>query len=63
MANATVYIQKANEETWGKIPNKSDFLNKVLVELEKEMIEAAKNNGDKNETTTNPETKTNSKTK
>lgn len=51
MANATIYIQKDNQETWDKIPSKSDFINKVLVQLGEEMKEAeAKNNGDQNET-------------
>lgn len=45
MPNATIYIQKENMGTWGKIPGKSDFINKVLQQLaeeweEKERIEA-----------------------
>jgi hypothetical protein len=54
MAKATLYIQVANEQTWAKIPNKSDFINKVLVQLGQEMKEAElkeKNNGGTNETT------------
>lgn len=39
MPNATIYIQKENMETWGKIPGKSDFINKVLVQLAEEWEE------------------------
>jgi hypothetical protein len=61
MANATIYIQRDNEETWEKIPVKSDFINKVLTQLGQEMKEAEENkmkNGDKDEAPTkNPKTK------
>lgn len=39
MPNATIYIQKENMDTWGKIPGKSDFINKVLQQLAEEWEE------------------------
>lgn len=66
MARVNIYIQKSNERTWGKIPKKSDFINKVLVQLGAEMRAADRakkklekqNNGDQDEATTKPQTET-----
>jgi hypothetical protein len=66
MARVNIYIRSSNEKTWASIPNKSDFINKVLVQLGAEMRTAERekkklekqNNGGKNEATTKPETET-----
>lgn len=66
MARVNIYIRSSNEKTWSKIPNKSDFINKVLVQLGAEMRAADRakkklekqNNGGKNEVTTNTQTET-----
>ena len=61
MANTTIYIRRRNQELWDSIPNKSDFLNSVLRQLDMQQKAKAKNNERVQNEETNAKTNTDTK--